>query len=195
MAFKLQSGNVTSFKKMGSSPAKKAGIFEGEGEDRTRVSKKEAAELEAKGKTITRTAADNPNKKEGTQQTKNLGYLAEVDAELQNNAEMAETFPKDHPSYRKKTDKDVIHRWTNDEVITTKVGEDKIRKHENLKGGDPLRSEGYYMVDGVKMNKSEYDAHRKEKEPKGTKTNNKDGSTSITMTPKQYRAWKKKQNK
>ena len=43
------------------SPAKKAGIFEGEGEDRVRISKTEAAKKEAKGVKITRPAKDNPN--------------------------------------------------------------------------------------------------------------------------------------
>ena len=36
MAFKLRSGNKTNFKNMGSSPAKRMGIFVGEGEDRER---------------------------------------------------------------------------------------------------------------------------------------------------------------
>ena len=44
MAFKLKSGNTTSFKKMGSSPAKGTGIFEGEGIDRVRIGKDEADE-------------------------------------------------------------------------------------------------------------------------------------------------------
>ena len=73
MAFKLKSGNVTSFKKMGASPVKKAGIFEGTGEDRVRISKSDADKKEAEGATnITRTAADNPDKEEGKQQQKNL---------------------------------------------------------------------------------------------------------------------------
>ena len=66
------------------SPAKKAGIFEGEGIDRVRISKDEAARKEASGATnITRTALDNPDKKEGAQQVKNVKkYHADIDADL-----------------------------------------------------------------------------------------------------------------
>mgnify|MGYP003655011726 CR=1 FL=1 len=71
------------------SPVKNLGIYKGSGEDRVRIGSKEAAELEAEGETVTRTAANNPNKEEGAQQTKNLGKVySSIDNDMQERAEM-----------------------------------------------------------------------------------------------------------
>lgn len=156
MGFKLKSGNKTSFKKMGSSPVKRAGIFVGKGEDRARIGSDEAAELEAEGKTITRTAADNPDKEEGAQQIKNLGETyAEIDAEMQERAEGKETLDPSQKNYRKKDDPNLMIRMMSDGPVTAKDAEKTIRKHENLKGGNPMRIKGkrrsYTIKDGKKV--------------------------------------------
>ena len=124
MAFKLRSGNKTNFKQMGSSPAKVAGIFVGEGEDRIRIGSEEAAEREAEGEKITRTAADNPNKEEGAQQIKNLGETyAEIDAELQDTAEGKEKLDSSEYNYRRTQDPDEMIRMMSDGPVTVKDAE------------------------------------------------------------------------
>lgn len=159
MAFKLRSGNKTNFKNMGSSPAKRMGIFVGEGEDRERVGSLEAAEREAAGETVTRTALDNPDKEEGAQQIKNLGETyAEIDAEMQARAEGKETLDPSQENYRKKDDPNLMIRWMSDGPVTAKDAEATIRKHENLEGGDPMRGEKYYIVNGKKMTEAEFEA-------------------------------------
>jgi len=169
MAFKLRSGNKTNFKNMGSSPAKRMGIFVGEGEDRERVGSLEAAEREAAGETVTRTALDNPDKEEGAQQIKNLGETyAEIDAEMQERAEGKETLNPSQTNYRKKDDPNLMIRMMSDGPVTAKDAEKTIRKHENLEGGDPMRIEGesYYIVDGKKMTIAEFEAWKNNKNKK-----------------------------
>ena len=169
MAFKLRSGNKTNFKNMGSSPAKRMGIFVGEGEDRERVGSLEAAEREAAGETVTRTALDNPDKEEGAQQIKNLGETyAEIDAEMQARAEGKETLDPSQKNYRKKDDPSLMIRWMSDGPVTAKDAEKPIRKHENLEGGDPMRIKGekYYIVNGKKMTEAEFEAWKNKKNKK-----------------------------
>ena len=190
MAFKLKSGNVTSFKKMGSSPAKKAGIFVGEGEDRVRVGSGEAAELEAEGRTVTRTAADNPDKEQGAQQIKNLGKTyAEIDAEMQGRAEGRETLDPSQVGYRKKDDPNLMVKWMSSGPVTAKDAEKTIQKHENLEGEDPMVVKGKsYYIDPNTGKKVYVD---KDQIKDGTVVK-KGNTTTITMTPEQYRAWLKK---
>ena len=172
MAFKLKSGNVTSFKKMGASPVKKAGIFEGTGEDRVRISKSDADKKEAEGATnITRTAADNPDKKEGEQQKKNLGTeYSKFDADLQNRAN------------RDLYDPDTFLAMGKTEPLTAKKAEKTIREHENLEGGDPMRT---YTIGGKEVSNQEYIDHKKKKA--NTTTIIKRGEPTI-MTAEEYRA-------
>ena len=169
MAFKLRSGNKTNFKNMGSSPAKRMGIFVGEGEDRERVGSLEAAEREAAGETVTRTALDNPDKEEGARQIKNLGETyAEIDAEMQASAEGKETLDPSQENYRKKDDANLMIRWMSDGPVTAKDAEKTIRKHENLEGGDPMHIKGekYYIVNGKKMTEAEFEAWKNKKNKK-----------------------------
>jgi len=177
MAFKLKSGNITSFKKMGSSPVKKAGIFEGEGEDRVRIGESEAKEKEAKGIKITRTAADNPDKKEGEQQKKNLGTeYSKFDADLQNR------------SNRNIYDPDLFLAMGKTEPLTAKKAEKTIREHENLEGGDPMRT---YMIGGKEVSNQEYIDYKKKK-PTTTTTIKRGKERVTTMTPAEYRESLKK---
>ena len=169
MSFKLRSGNKTNFKNMGSSPAKRMGIFVGEGENRERVGSLEAAEREAAGETVTRTALDNPDKEEGAQQIKNLGdTYAEIDSEMQERAEGKETLNPSQTNYRKKDDPNLMIRMMSDGPVTAKDAEKTIRKHENLEGGDPMRIEGesYYIVNGKKMTTAEFEAWKNNKNKK-----------------------------
>jgi len=173
MAFKLRSGNTTTFKQMGSSPVKVAGIFVGEGEDRVRIGSKEAAEREAQGETITRTAADNPNIKEGKQQIKNLGETyAEIDAELQDTAEGKETLDPSQYNYRRTQDPNEMVRMMSDGPVTTKDAEKTIREYENVEGKDPMVTGGeitkYYLVNGNKLTEDEYKKYKKNKKTKTT---------------------------
>tara|TARA_R100000655_G_scaffold14990_1_gene33454 strand:+ start:89 stop:706 length:618 start_codon:yes stop_codon:yes gene_type:complete len=168
MAFKLRSGNKTNFKQMGSSPAKVAGIFVGEGEDRIRIGSEEAAEREAEGEKITRTAADNPDKEEGAQQIKNLGETyAEIDAELQDTAEGKEKLDSSEYNYRRTQDPDEMIRMMSDGPVTVKDAEKTIRKHENLEGGNPMSVPGgikYYNSKGEEITEEQYnDAMNKKK--------------------------------
>jgi len=160
MAFKLKSGNKTTFKQMGSSPVKVAGIFVGEGDDRERIGSLEAAEREAKGEKITRTAADNPNKEEGAKQVKNLGETyAEIDAEMQERAESKETLDSSQANYRKKDDPNLMIRMMSDGPVTAKDAEKTIRKHENLEGGNPMLVSGgnkYYNSKGEEITEEQY---------------------------------------
>ena len=208
MVFKMKGSKF--YGKGNQSPLKRAGIFEGVGEDRRRIGSEEAAELETEGKTITRTAADNPDKEEGAQQIKNLGETyAEIDAEMQKRAEGKETLDPSQVNYRKQDDPRLMIRMMSSGPVTAKDAEKKIRKHENLEGGNPMRIEGesYYIVNGVKMSQSEYDAYKKAKEPTestpSTESTESTPSTTtkirrskpvtITMTAKEYREMLKKQ--
>ena len=189
MAYK-QPSSGSSFKMMGSSPAKKPGIFEGEGESRVRISKEEADKKEADGATnITRTAADNPDKEEGKQQIMNLGTdFSKFDADLQNR------------SNRNMYDPNLFLAMGREEPLLAEGAEKKIRKHENLKGGNPLMGEKTYTVNGKTMNEKEMQAWREKQKNidslSSETTTDKDGTTTTTttMTPKQYRAWLKTQN-
>ena len=168
MAFKLRSGNRTNFKQMGSSPVKVAGIFVGEGEDRIRIGSEEAAEREAEGEKITRTAADNPDKEEGAQQIKNLGETyAEIDAELQDTAEGKEKLDSSEYNYRRTQDPNEMVRMMSDGPVTVKDAEKTIRKHENLEGGNPMSVPGsikYYNSKGEEITEEQYnDAMNKKK--------------------------------
>jgi len=178
---------------MGSSPVKVAGIFAGEGEDRVRVGSDEAAELEAEGKTITRTAADNPDKEQGAQQIKNLGKTyAEIDAEMQDRAEGKETLDPSQVNYRKKDNPDLMIRMMSSGPLTAKNAEKTIRKHENLKGGNPMVKKGKsYYIDPSTGEKVYVDADQAES---GTVVK-KGNTTTITMTPEQYKEYLKKQKK
>ena len=152
MAFKLKSGNKTTFKMMGSSPVKKAdpGIFVGEGDLRRRVSEDEASSLEAEGVDVTYTAADNPDKEKGEQQIKNLGpEYAAFDANLQNRINRGLYTPE------------TFLAMGTDEPLTIEKAEKTIRKHENLEGGNPMVIEGsqYFIhpYTGEKVLLSEWD--------------------------------------
>ena len=201
MAFKLKSGNTTNFKKMGSSPAKRAGIFEGEGIDRVRISKNEADEKEASGATdITRTALDNPDKEEGAQQVKNLkGYHADIDADLQvrKNADEGKK-EGDYKHYKEGG----VHGWGDSGSYTTKDAEIDIREHENVVGGDPSVTEGkrQYQVNGEWIGQDEFDKYREQQKnnPSTTTTTTTKGKPTTTykpgkpMTSAEYRALLKK---
>jgi len=180
MAFKQRSSG--SFKMMGSSsPAKKAGIFEGEGESRVRIGEGEAAEKEAAGATnITRTAADNPDKKEGEQQLKNLGpEYSKFDADLQNR------------SNRDIYDPNLFLAMGNKEPLLAKGAEKKIQEHENEVGGDPMKT---YMINGKEVSFKERNRLMAEHEAKNEeirKNNrmieelNSNGTTTSTYVVKQ----------
>ena len=139
-------------------PFRRVGIFEGVGEDRVRISKSEADKKEAAGATnITRTAADNPNIEEGKQQQENLGIrLSKLDAELQEEVDASYIPPEN--VWRGMADDEGNFMF--DEGI-----EEKIRKHENLKGGDPRPqrstkssiSSKTYRINGKEVSKEEYD--------------------------------------
>ena len=125
MSFKLKSGNKQAFKMMGSSPFKAPGIFVGEGDDRRRIGKDEAKDLESQGVDVTYTAADNPNKEEGEQQIKNLGEdFSNFDANLQNRANRGIYSP------------DFMLAMGADEPLTAEKAEVTIQRHENLEGGN-----------------------------------------------------------
>jgi hypothetical protein len=125
MSFKLKSGNKPAFKMMGSTPFKAPGIFVGEGDDRRRIGKDEAADLESQGVEVTYTAADNPDKEEGAQQIKNLGEdFAGFDANLQNRANRGIYNPN------------FMLAMGADEPLTAEKAEVTIQKHENLEGGN-----------------------------------------------------------
>mgnify|MGYP003122546009 CR=1 FL=1 len=162
MAFKMRSGNKTVFKQMGSTPAKNLGIYKGSGENRVRIGSEEAAELEAAGEKITRTAADNLDEEEGTQQIENLGETyAEIDAEMQKRAEGKEGLDPSQVNYRKQDSDDLLIRWMSDGPVTAKKAEKTLRKHENLKGGNPMevKSEGstIYRIDGKEVSKEKWE--------------------------------------
>ena len=85
------------FPKHSTSALKKAGIFMGEGKDRVRISSEKADELEAEGKKVTRTGADDPDKARGEAYKEKIGTkLASEDEFLQEQVEADADNPADH---------------------------------------------------------------------------------------------------
>ena len=171
MAFKMRGSKF--YGKGNQSPVKNLGIYKGSGEDRVRIGSKEAAELEAEGETVTRTAANNPNKEEGAQQTKNLGKVySSIDNDMQERAEMKETLDPSQANYRKTDDPNLTVKFMGSGPLTAEKAEKKFLKHENLKGGNPMAIEN------------------KEKPTQGTSVK-KGNVTTTTMTGKEYREYMK----
>ena len=165
---------------MGSSPVR-VGIFAGEGESRRRVGSQEALELEAKGVKITRTALDNPNIEEGEQQIENLGETyADIDARMQRSAEGKETLDPSEVNYRKPDKPNLMISWMSDGPVTVEDAEKTIRKHENLKGGNPMVIEGSrgessrkYRINGKEISEEEYKELVKKSKNKSSSKSNK----------------------
>ena len=163
------------------SPFKNLGIFVGEGENRRRIGKDEAVDLEAKGVDVTYTAADNPDTKEGEQQIKNLGTdYSGFDANLQNRAN------------RGIYSDDFMLAMGTYGPLTAEKAEKTIQEHENKIGGDPntIKGSQYFIHPhtGKKILLSEWDGPV-----------DKDGNpmivskkTTTTTTPKEKETTKTK---
>jgi len=176
----------------GRSPFKKAGIFVGEGENRRRIGKDEATELESQGVKVTRTAADNPNTEEGEQQIENLGSdYSGFDANLQNRAN------------RGIYNSNFMLAMGANEPLTAEKAEKTIQEYENKVGGDPNTIAGsQYFIHphtGKKILLSEWDGpvdkdgnpmitSKRTKKPKeNKKTTTKTSTSTVTINGKEVK--------